>query len=55
MWYKPGAYELLIILIIVIVVFGPRSIPALGKIFGEMIKNFKKGSKNDFDDKDDSK
>ncbi|NMC65738.1 MAG: twin-arginine translocase TatA/TatE family subunit, partial [Acidobacteria bacterium] len=36
------APELLIILLIVIVIFGARRLPELGKSLGEGIKNFKR-------------
>lgn len=38
-----GATELIVILLIVLVVFGPQQLPKLSKMFGETIKNFKKG------------
>ncbi len=44
-----GAQELLIILLIVIIIFGARKLPDLGKSIGEGIKNFKK-SMNTKDD-----
>jgi len=40
---KIGATELIVILLIVLVVFGPKQLPKLSKMFGETIKNFKKG------------
>lgn len=40
---KIGATELIVILLIVLVVFGPQQLPKLSKMFGETIKNFKKG------------
>ena len=40
---KMGATELIVILLIVLVVFGPQQLPKLSKMFGETIKNFKKG------------
>jgi sec-independent protein translocase protein TatA len=36
-----GPQELLLILLIVIVIFGARKLPELGKSLGEGIKNFK--------------
>jgi sec-independent protein translocase protein TatA len=49
-----GLPELLVILVIVIVIFGAKKLPDLGKSLGEGIRNFK-GSinkdKNDSDDK----
>ncbi len=53
MWYRPGIYELLIILIVVIIIFGPRSFPSLGKMFGKAIKGIKDIQKKDDDDKKD--
>ena len=48
-----GPTELLLILLIVIIIFGARKLPDLGKSLGEGIKNFKKSmhTKED-DDKD---
>jgi len=37
-----GPTELLLILLIVIIIFGARKLPDLGKSLGEGIKNFKK-------------
>lgn len=37
-----GPQELFIILLIVIIIFGARKLPELGKSLGEGIKNFKK-------------
>ena len=37
-----GLPELLVILLIVIVIFGARRLPELGKSLGEGIKNFRK-------------
>ena len=38
-----GTTELLVILAIVIIVFGPKSIPQLSKMLGKSVKSFKKG------------
>jgi sec-independent protein translocase protein TatA len=38
-----GPTELLLILLIVIIIFGARRLPELGKGLGEGIKNFKRG------------
>ena len=35
--------ELIIILIVVIIIFGPTQIPKLTKMFGKSVKNFKEG------------
>jgi sec-independent protein translocase protein TatA len=46
-----GMSELLVILLIVVLFFGGKKLPQLGASLGESIKNFKKGMKNDDDDK----
>lgn len=38
-----GATELLVILVVVLLLFGPSRLPGLGKAVGETIKGFKKG------------
>ncbi len=49
-----GLPELLIILVIVIVIFGAKKLPDLGKSLGEGIKNFKGSvSSKDKDNPDD--
>jgi sec-independent protein translocase protein TatA len=47
-----GPTELLLILLIVIIIFGARKLPDLGKSLGDGIKNFKKSMHSDEDDKD---
>jgi len=37
-----GPTELLLILLLVVIIFGARRLPELGKSLGEGIKNFKK-------------
>ncbi len=47
-----GPTELLLILLIVIIIFGARKLPDLGKSLGDGIRNFKKSmSTKDDDDK----
>ena len=54
MFGKLGTTELLVILVIVIVIFGPKQLPKLSKMFGKAIKNFKEGmSDNKDSDKSD--
>ena len=38
-----GTTELLIILAVVVILFGPTQIPKLTKMFGQSVKNFKDG------------
>ena len=47
-----GPQELILILLIVIVIFGARKLPELGKSLGEGIKNFKKSITKDKDDEE---
>ncbi len=44
--FNLGPWELIIILFVVLIVFGPGRLPELGKGLGEGIKNFKKGIKD---------
>ncbi len=46
-----GFWELLIIFVIIILIFGTSRIPELGRGLGEGIKNFKKSLKGDEEDK----
>ena len=39
-----GFPELLVILVIALIIFGPGKLPSLGKSIGETIKEFKKAS-----------
>ncbi len=44
---KLGTTELLIILAVVIIIFGPSQIPKLTKMFGRSAKSFKEGMEED--------
>lgn len=46
----PGLTEMIIILFIVLIVFGPGKLPQLGRSLGGAISQFKQGIKNDDDD-----
>ena len=48
---KIGTQELIIILLIVVVIFGPSQIPKLTKMFGKSMKEFKKGMAEDEEEK----
>jgi sec-independent protein translocase protein TatA len=48
----PGMGELVVILLIVLVVFGANKLPGIGDALGRSIKNFKRASNVDGDDKD---
>ncbi|MCB0385527.1 MAG: twin-arginine translocase TatA/TatE family subunit [Bdellovibrionales bacterium] len=44
---SPSIWQILIILVIVLLLFGPSKIPGLGKSLGEAIRGFKKGISED--------
>lgn len=44
---KIGTPELLIILLVVVIIFGPTQIPKLTKMFGKSVRNFKEGMEED--------
>ncbi len=44
---KIGIWELLIVLAIALLIFGPKALPKLGKAMGKTIGNFKKGLNED--------
>lgn len=43
----PSFWQILIVVVIVLFVFGPKRIPGLGKSLGEAIRGFRKGIKDD--------
>jgi sec-independent protein translocase protein TatA len=52
---KLGTTELLVILAIIVLIFGPSQIPKLSKMFGKSIKSFRSGMADDADDADQAK
>jgi sec-independent protein translocase protein TatA len=44
-----GFPEMLVIIIVVLLLFGPRKLPELGASFGKAIRGFKEGIRGDFD------
>ncbi|MEA3505173.1 MAG: twin-arginine translocase TatA/TatE family subunit [Bacteroidota bacterium] len=53
--FSPGPFEIILILLIVLLLFGGKKIPELMKGMGKGIKNFKEGiGDDDSDKKDDS-
>ena len=50
---KIGTTELLIVLAIVLVIFGPKALPKLGRSLGKTLGGFKKGLKEDDDEDND--
>ena len=47
---KLGTTELLVILAVVILIFGPTQIPKLSKMFGKSVKNLRAGMQEDDED-----
>ena len=45
-----GHWEILAIIAVILLLFGPSKLPALGRSIGEGIKNLKKGLKKGEDD-----
>lgn len=45
-----GTNELIIVLVVVLIIFGPKNLPKLGKMFGKTMKGFKEGINDDEDD-----
>lgn len=54
MFLGMGAPELIIILIIILIIFGPKNLPKLGKSLGKTVKNVREGMEED-DDKIEAK
>ena len=46
-YYAYCTNELLIILVVVLLIFGPKNLPKLGKMFGKTINGFKKGMEDE--------
>ncbi len=40
---SPSVWQILIVLVIILLLFGPKRIPGIGKSMGEAIRGFKKG------------
>lgn len=51
----PSGQELIIILVIILVLFGAKRLPELGKSLGQGIKEFRKSAKGIMDDDEDEK
>lgn len=45
-----GPWEIGLIVIVVLILFGPKRLPELGKGIGEFFKNFQKGVKGENND-----
>ena len=50
-----GPTEIFMILIVVLIIFGPKNLLKLGKMFGKTMKGFQEGINDDDDDDDTTK
>lgn len=50
-----GVKELVLILIIALVIFGPKKLPEIGKSVGQMLSSFREGSKESADKESETK
>lgn len=50
MFQSIGIPGLIIILVIILIIFGPKKLPQLGRSVGETIKNFKDSTRDVFDE-----
>lgn len=51
----PGPWELILIILVLLLIFGGRKIPELMKGLGQGMKEFKKATQDNSDDKDENK
>ncbi len=45
-----GAPEILLIVVVVLVIFGPKNLPKLGSALGKTVKNVREGMEGEDDD-----
>jgi len=50
--FRPGPWEIILIVAVVIIIFGPKRLPELGRGIGQFFTNFKKSMKNEGDDQE---
>lgn len=46
----PGPFETLVILVVILLLFGAKRLPEIGRALGEGIREFKKSMKDSADD-----
>lgn len=52
-FFRPGIWELVVILLIVLLLFGAAKLPQIGKYMGEAIRSFRKSVKDEGEEKKD--
>ncbi len=52
--FKLGPMEIVLIIAVILILFGPKRLPELGKGIGDFFKNFKNSIKDENKDKKDS-
>lgn len=50
--FRLGPWEIALIVVVVLIIFGPKRLPELGRGIGQFIKNFKNSIKGNKDGKD---
>ena len=50
-----GGPELLVVLVVVLVIFGPKNLPKLGSALGKTVKNVREGMEGEEEDGDGEK
>ena len=45
-FFRPGVWEVVVILLVVLIIFGAARLPAIGRALGEAIKGFRSASKD---------
>lgn len=53
MFSQIGIPSLILILVIALIIFGPKKLPQIGKAAGETLSEFKKSTSSAFNDKED--
>ena len=48
-----GPFEIIVILVVVLVIFGPKNLPKLGSAFGKTVKNVREGMDSGDDEAED--
>ncbi|MBI2339249.1 MAG: twin-arginine translocase TatA/TatE family subunit [Deltaproteobacteria bacterium] len=53
--FKLGPWEIVLIVAVVLIIFGPKRLPELGKGIGQFFKNFKKSVSGEPEEKEEKK